>query len=1043
MKMPQDRWESVKELFQAALELDASQRPSFLADKCPDDDLRQEVEQLLISYQEAGTFLDDPVLNPRAIGTPEASPELMTVESHFHSESIELLTTATNQMPEDPMIGRRLGDYRIVKRIGHGGMAAVFLAVRADAQYHKQVAIKLVRSGLDSGEMLRRFRNERQTLAGLDHPNIVKLLDGGSTSDGLPFMVMDFVEGCPIDDYCDQRKLRVDERLTVFSKVCEAVQYAHQQGVIHRDLKPGNILVTPDGTPKLLDFGIAKVLNPEPSSPMSLPTQTGTRCMTPAYASPEQMRGKPVTDATDIYSLGVVLYELLSGHRPYRLTQHTPGEIERAICEQDPETPSTAVNRVEIDTTSDGATITKTPELVSEVREGQPEKLRRRLRGDLDNIVLKALQKEPERRYRSAEEFSQDIARHQRNMPVKARPSTIIYRASKFVRRYKVEAVAAFVVIFMVFAVVSFIFNSFGLRDRILRTNSPVRTASASGSRPFNPKGWVRATERGNSFDAKPIPASINPLVRCDSIHNIRLPNTTINGSQSVTEGSFSSTGTDPIPNLPSFCRVEGVIRPSPDSEIRFEVWMPSGGWNGKLRGVGNAGFGGSINVDDMAPAIRQGYAAASTDTGHQGNDRDARWAFGHPEKVIDFGSRAIHEMTEKSKQIIRAFYGQAPTRSFFEGCSNGGRQALMEAQRFPDDYNGVLAGAAPISTMHILAAGLYNTPSDPTGYIPAGKIPAISRAVLAACDTLDGLKDGILNDPRQCHFDPSVLVCTKSDSNNCLTPPQVSQLAKIYGGLKSAKGDRLFPGYVPGGEEGEQGWKAWIVGSASPEEALNYIFALGIFRNMVFDDPSWDFHLLNPEHAIQIAEQKLGPTLDAQRSDLRRFKAHGGKLIVYHGWSDPETPGLVATDYYNAVVSTMGQADVDSFLRLYMAPGMQHCYGGPGPNFFGQFDLSTLGENPQPDAITTDSDHNVFSALEQWVESGVAPGSIVATKFVNDLDPAQGIRMTRPLCPYPQVAKYNGSGDINDAGSFICGKDNSQTSAHSVPIKGEREFQK
>jgi serine/threonine protein kinase/tetratricopeptide (TPR) repeat protein len=322
-------------------------------------------------------------------------------------------------------------------------MGAVFLASRDDDEYHKQVAVKFLHPGFDSSDLLNRFRNERQTLAGLDHPNIVKLLDGGSTPEGLPFLVMDYVEGSPIDEYCDQLKLCIDERLHLFSKVCEAVQYAHQKFVVHRDLKPSNILVAADGTPRLLDFGIAKVLNSQPSAQALSLTKTGARYVTPAYASPEQMSGGSINTRADIYSLGVVLYELLTGHRPYRLTQQTPAEIERAICEQDPETPSRAVSRMETDTSSSGIPITKTPEAMSETREGDPQKLRRRLRGDLDNIVLKALQKEPQRRYDSVAEFSQDIDRHLQHLPVKARPSTLAYRVSKFVQRHKTEVSAA------------------------------------------------------------------------------------------------------------------------------------------------------------------------------------------------------------------------------------------------------------------------------------------------------------------------------------------------------------------------------------------------------------------------------------------------------------------------------------------------------------------------------------------------------------------------------------------------------------------------
>ncbi len=595
MQMTPDNWDRAKELFQAALQLDSSQRASFLTEKCHDESLRQQVEKLLINYQEAGSFLDEPALN---LKMPErnAPLEIQTKDaSSLHSQSAGLLATATSAEANDPMVGRQLGAYKLVRRVGQGGMAAVFLAVRADDEYRKQVAVKLVQPGLDSGELLRRFRNERQTLAGLDHPNIIKLLDGGSTTEGLPFLVMDYVEGSPIDEYCDQHKLSVDDRLHLFGKVCDAVQYAHQNLVVHRDLKPSNILVVSDGTPKLLDFGIAKVLNPDFSSQNLLVTQTGTRCMTPAYASPEQMHGKSVTRATDVYSLGVVLYELLSGHRPYRLTQHTPAEIERAICEQEPETPSTSISRVETDTSSDGKPITKTPESVSQTREGQPEKLRRRLRGDLDNIVLRALQKEPERRYKSVEEFSQDIVRHLQHMPVKARRSTITYRASKFIQRHKIEVSASSAIIFVALAAVSFAFNALGLRDRVLGVGSRANIQSLNTRQSFRPKGWVTAGLAGTI-----------PAASCESMADLKLPNTIITSAQSTPAGSFTPPGSDPIPNLPAFCRVEGVIKPTADSDIRFEVWMPSSGWNRKFRGVGNGGFGGSINYDDMAPAVRR-----------------------------------------------------------------------------------------------------------------------------------------------------------------------------------------------------------------------------------------------------------------------------------------------------------------------------------------------------------------------------------------------------------------------------------------------------
>ncbi|HXY06647.1 MAG TPA: tannase/feruloyl esterase family alpha/beta hydrolase [Terriglobales bacterium] len=911
------------------------------------------------------------------------------------------------------MVGRLLGAYKLVKRIGQGGMAAVFLAVRADDAYRKEVAIKLVQLGSDRHELLSRFRNERQTLAGLDHPNVVKLLDGGSTPEGLPFLVMDYVEGIPIDDYCDRHKLRIDERLRLFSKVCEAVQYAHQKSVVHRDLKPCNILVTSDGTPKLLDFGIAKVLNPNPSAQSLVLTQTGTRCMTPAYASPEQMRGKSITTATDIYSLGVVLYELLTGHRPYRLTQHTPADVERAICEQDPETPSTAVSRVETETSATGVPITKTPELVSKTREGQPEKLRRRLRGDLDNIVLKALQKEPERRYRSVAEFLEDITRHLQHLPVKARPSTLAYRASRFVQRHKIEVLGTSAIISVVVAAALFVMNVFGVRERALGVGSRRSIESLNTSQSFTPKGWVTAAGLAGKKSA----------VSCESIASLKLPDTTIISTQSIAAGSFTPSGSDPIPNLPAFCRVEGTIKPTADSDIRFEVWMPSSRWNRKFRGVGNAGFGGSINFGDMAAAARNGYATASTDTGHRGDFDDAKWALKHPEKVIDWGYRAIHDSTLRAKRIIQAFYGEAPRWSFFEGCSNGGRAGLMEAQRFPEDYDGILAGAPDIPWT-LLTALFYNTQvpglTSPDSYIPASKIPTISTAVLAACDAQDGVRDGIVNDPRQCHFDPSTLLCKALESDSCLTSPQVAQLRKIYAGLRNSKGDQILPGYLPGGEQGEEGWKGWITGPGPGQSGL-FDYGDAYLKNLVFDNPAWDYRTVGVERAIQIADAKTARGLDASDPDIRSFQARGGKLILYSGWSEPVVPPLTTTNYYDSVAAKLGLHETEGFVRLYMAPGMQHCYGGPGPNFFGQFDPSALGGNPQQVPIATDPEHNIFTGLEHWVESSVAPGSIIATKFVNDLDPAQGVKMTRPLCPYPQIAKYKGTGDTNDAANFVC----------------------
>jgi eukaryotic-like serine/threonine-protein kinase len=414
--MDASRWERLKQLLDLALEKEPDQRSAFLHEACAgDESLRQEVESLLAAYQEAG----------------------VTVKGSIRIPSVFKSADVQHQAQH-----RRIGPYQVLQAVGSGGMATVYLATRADDEYRKLVAIKVIHPDIAHPELQRRFRNERQTLAALDHPNIVRLLDGGTTEDGMPYLVMDYVEGTTIDEYCDGHKLATDERLRLFLGVCSAVGYAHQRLVIHRDLKPGNILVTSDGTPKLLDFGIAKLLNPEAQATLVL-TQTGVRPMTLAYASPEQVRGEPLTNATDVYSLGVVLYELLTGHRPHQIKGSTLGNIERAICEDEPAKPSTAITRVEERTGADGTMIPLTPEEVSRTRDGDPKKLRERLQGDLDAIVMTALRKEPQRRYASVFEFSEDIKRHLEHKPVKARPSTLAYRGAKFVRRHREMAAAA------------------------------------------------------------------------------------------------------------------------------------------------------------------------------------------------------------------------------------------------------------------------------------------------------------------------------------------------------------------------------------------------------------------------------------------------------------------------------------------------------------------------------------------------------------------------------------------------------------------------
>lgn len=431
-----ERWEQVNEILALALEQSPAERDAFVRQACiGDEELLAEVESLIAHSSDADSLLED---------SPFA--QFLSLQS-------------------DSMMGRKCGNYRIVRMIGHGGMAVVYLGERDDQLFRKQVAIKMVQPGANAQEIFRRFRNERQTLASLDHPNIVKLIDGGSTEEGLPYLVMDYVDGVPIDRYCETHSLSIDERLQLFCKVCSAVEYAHEKRIIHRDLKPANILVTADGTPRLLDFGIAKLLDPALFH-TRLVTQTAWRPMTPQYASPEQVRGQAVTKSTDIYSLGVMLYELLTDRRPCRSGTHSLLEVERFICEEEAEMPSTAVGRTEERIgASDGETTVITPELVAKRRGMEPAELRRRLQGDLDTIVMKAVRKKPEDRYASAQEFSDDIARHLNGKRVVARRPSLWNRGGRFVASHK-EAVGTAIIV-VVLAAAFGIFRASYLWTRI------------------------------------------------------------------------------------------------------------------------------------------------------------------------------------------------------------------------------------------------------------------------------------------------------------------------------------------------------------------------------------------------------------------------------------------------------------------------------------------------------------------------------------------------------------------------------------------------
>jgi tannase/feruloyl esterase len=477
----------------------------------------------------------------------------------------------------------------------------------------------------------------------------------------------------------------------------------------------------------------------------------------------------------------------------------------------------------------------------------------------------------------------------------------------------------------------------------------------------------------------------------CAQLKSLKLAGTTITAADSVASGPFNTPGAPPAAAilLPAHCRVAATLRPSADSDIKIEVWLPAGAlWNGKFQAVGGGGWVGSLNYRGMAAAVQEGYATSSTDTGHEGGT--ANFALGHPEKVVDFSYRAVHEMTASAKSIIAAHYGRAPRFSYWTGCSTGGRQGLMEAQRYPEDYDGIIAGAPANNQIYLCAWRIAIEAAVLKGslsIVPLAKLALVNRAVLAACDGLDGVKDGLLAIPQKCSFDPSTLLCRGDDAENCLTAGQVESVKRGYEPAKKRNGELIYPGLVPGGETG---W-AMLTGAAKEPGGID----VGMFRFVAHEDPNWDWRTFDLERDTELADKKAG-FMHAINPDLSAFKRRGGKLLIYHGWSDGGSGGAISPlntlNYLSSVYAKMGPKQ-DDWLRLFMVPGMAHCGGGSGPNQF-----------------------NALAALERWRESNIAPDRIVAYRTANNR-----VEMTRPLCPYPQIATYKGAGSTNDAENFLC----------------------
>ncbi len=469
-------------------------------------------------------------------------------------------------------------------------------------------------------------------------------------------------------------------------------------------------------------------------------------------------------------------------------------------------------------------------------------------------------------------------------------------------------------------------------------------------------------------------------MTPCEKLTSLELTDTAITSASLVAEGPAPTAGMfgrrAPQENIPAHCRVQLDLQPSPDSLIKMELWLPAQDWNGKFMGTGNGFFAGSIQglAFDMPEALRLGYATAGTDTGHQEQGGD--WAIGHPEKMIDFAYRSTHEMTLKSKEIIRAFYDRDAEYSYFKGCSTGGRQALMEAQRYPDDYDGIIAGSCANRHIHMWTSAVAQSVdlrNYPERKLTEGKASLVNKTVMDTCDTLE---EGFLNNPHQCEVDFSKLLCSEGrDDDTCLTAAQLKTVDTFYGGVKNSKGELIFSGQALGNP---------IQARGNTEQGPGVVFDI---VRIAFNDPDLDWRQFDLDRDLPLIDKAVG-YVDAVDPDLGRFKSGGGKLLLTHGWSDTGITPETTIWYYENVLDTMG-GNQDDWIRLFLAPGMGHCGGGPGVNSF--------------DSI---------GALEKWVEKGVAPDQIMGIG---------ADALTRPLCPYPQYAEYDGTGDLKKAENWTC----------------------
>jgi feruloyl esterase len=506
------------------------------------------------------------------------------------------------------------------------------------------------------------------------------------------------------------------------------------------------------------------------------------------------------------------------------------------------------------------------------------------------------------------------------------------------------------------------------------------------------PVGWRSVHVRAATAD------DAAAVANCEALRKLAVPDTTVKQAIVVTAGAFTPPGARGdggggrgagFAAVPAFCRVALTLTPTADSNIGVEVWLPTSGWNGKYEALGNGGWAGTIGYAGLAEAVTRGYSASATDTGH--TVANGSFALGHPEKLIDYAYRSEHLMAIASKAVVQAFYGKTPSRSYFSGCSTGGRQAIVEAQRYPDDFDGIIAGAAanPKTALDawrmVMSLAMFK---DADSLVPASKYPVIHKAVLAACDALDGVTDGLIENPQRCRFIPDVLKCRGADGPDCLTAPQVEAARVVMSPMKDQKtGAEIFPGFEPGNE------LAWgrLLGGPEP-----YANTLDTYRYVVFKNPDWNWRTFSPGRDLAESNRAAQGLLTSVDPNLTRFAAHGGKLLMYHGWADQDIAPRASINFYTrAQQATKAPASNADWVRLFMVPGMGHCNGGDGPNTF-----------------------DTLAALDTWVERGQAPGSMLASHLT------QGkVDRTRPLCPYPQQATYKGMGSIDEAVNFACVK--------------------